>query len=226
VPDETGSPAGLSRRTFRRIPGDERRQDLIRATLDCIAERGMHAATVREIALYAGVTNGLIRHYFDTKEHMVQEAYRATMGEMTAMARKAGDSALGRPRERLRRFVAANLSPPVLDIRRLTLWASFIAMIHVNPAMAAIHREAYLEFRNEVEPLVRDVLAEAGRRDDGTECRHTAIKINAAIDGLWLEGSLAPELFCDGELVALGIEAVEAILGLPLRDGGERRKEA
>jgi AcrR family transcriptional regulator len=201
-------------------PGDERRQALIRATLDCVAERGMHAATVREIAVRAGVTNGLIRHYFATKEHMLQEAYRVTMGEMTATVREAGDSALGRPRERLRRFVAANLSAPVLDIKRLTLWASFIAMIHVDPAMAAIHREAYLEFRREVEPLVGDVLAEAGRKADAAECRRTAIKINAAIDGLWLEGSLAPELFPEGELVAMGLEAVEAILGLPLGDGG------
>jgi AcrR family transcriptional regulator len=207
---------GATRRLFRRAAGDERRHDLIRATLDCLAERGLHAATVREIAVRAGVTNGLIRHYFETKDHMIHEAYRFTMGEMTAMAREAGASAIGGPRDRLRHFVTANFTPPVLDLRRLTLWASFISMIHVDPEMAAIHREAYLEFRGEVEQLVAGVFAEAGRTVDEAECRSAATKINAVIDGLWLEGAMAPDLFLDGDLIAMGLESVEAILGLPL----------
>lgn len=214
----------LTRRSFRRAPGDERRQDLIRATLDCLAERGLHAATVREIAVRAGVTNGLIRHYFETKEHMIHEAYRATMGEMTALAREAANCAAEHPRERLRRFVAANFTPPVLDLRRLTLWASFISMVHVDPEMAAIHREAYLEFRSEVEQLVADVFAEAGRVAAEADARRAATKINAVIDGLWLEGAMAPDLFRDGDLIAMGMESVEAILGLPLSDEAGGRK--
>ena len=213
----------LTRRSFRRAPGDERRQDLIRATLDILAERGLHAATVREIAVRAGVTNGLIRHYFETKDHMIHEAYRSTMDEMTVLAREAGNSAAQHPRERLRRFVAANFSPQVLDLRKLTLWASFISMIHIDPEMAAIHREAYLEFRSEVEQLVADVFAEAGMASGEAECRPAAIKINAVIDGLWLEGAMAPGLFGEGDLIAMGMESVEAILGLSLSDdtGGD-----
>ena len=218
--DETRDGAG--RHPFRRVP-DERRQHLIRATLDCIAERGLQAATVREIAVRAGVTNGLIRHYFETKDHMIHEAYRATMGEMTALAREAGHSVVGHPRERLRRFVTANFSPPVLDIRRLTLWASFISMIHVDPEMAAIHRDAYLEFRSEVEQLVAEVFSEAGMAAGEAECQSAATKINAIIDGLWLEGAMAPELFRDGNLIAMGLQSVEAILGLSLSSEAERK---
>lgn len=214
--DGIGAPTSPPRRSFRRAPGPVRRQELIRATLDCIAERGMHAATVREIALRVGVSNGLIRHHFATKDHMIQEAYRTTMTEMTALSRTAGDSALGQPRERLRRYIAANLSPPVCDAKRLTLWASFIAMIHHNPPMAAIHREAYLEFRRDIELLLCEVFTAMGRKTDSAECRRMAIKINAVIDGLWLEGSLDPDLFAPGELLAIGLDTVEAILGLPL----------
>ena len=208
----------LTRRSFRRASGDERRQDLIRATLDCVAEMGMHAVTVREIAVRAGVTNGLIRHYFESKDRMIQEAYRTTMAEMTALAKAASMIAGTTGRERLRRFVAANLGAPVVDIRRLTLWASFISMVHVDAAMAAIHREHYLHFRKELEPLVGEVLAEVGLPARKAQCRRAAIKINAVIDGLWLEGTLAPEMFVKKDLVAMGIEAVEAILGLSLRD--------
>ncbi|MHB1302019.1 MAG: TetR family transcriptional regulator C-terminal domain-containing protein [Acidiphilium sp.] len=216
MPDPPYPPAGtLTRRTFRRAPGDERRQDLIRATLDCVAETGLHAVTVREVAVRAGVTNGLIRHYFESKDRMIQEAYRATMGEMTELVKAASLVAGATARERLRRFVAANLGAPVADIRRLTLWASFISMVHVDAAMAAIHREHYLAFRKELEALVGEVFAEAKLPARKANCRRAAIKINAVIDGLWLEGTLAPEIFANKELVAMGIEAVEAILGLP-----------
>ena len=195
------------------------RQELIQATLDCIAEQGAHAATVREIARRAGVSPGLIRHHFQTKEHMIEEAYRATMAGMTALSREARDGAGGQPRERLRNYVAASLSPPVRDAKRLTLWASFIAMIRLNPSMQAIHREAYLEYRQDIEVLLAEIFSEAGRAAGADDCRLMAIKINAVIDGLWLEGSLDPSPFAEGELLAAGLDAVEAVLGLPLAGG-------
>ena len=36
------------------------------------------------------------------------------------------------------------------------------------------------------------------------------------IDGLWLEGCLAGELFEEAELVAIALSSIEALLGLPL----------
>lgn len=212
----------LTRRPFRRAPDHERKHDLIRATLECVAENGIHAATVRAIAVRAGVTSGLIRHYFESKNNMIEAAYRTTMTEMTALVKQASQDAENTAGDRLRQFIAANLSTPVIDIKRLTLWASFISRVHVDAAMAEIHREHYLDFRRELEPLVGDVLAEAGRPAGQAECRRATIKINAAIDGLWLEGTLAPELFVKDDLVAIGVEAVEGILGLRL-SGRERK---
>ncbi|WP_342640066.1 TetR family transcriptional regulator C-terminal domain-containing protein [Rhodoligotrophos ferricapiens] len=205
-----------NRRKFHRVDENVRKQDLIRATLDCVAEKGLHAATVREIAVRAGVTNGLIRHYFASKDQMIYEAYRVTMQEMIVMARAAAGSAQS-PRDRLRVFVEANLTEPVLDMRRLTLWASFISRIHVDQTMAEIHREGYFGYCREFEVLVGDVLKEAGRPSPLELCARYAVKINAIIDGLWLEGCLASELFTGGKLAVIGIEAVEAILEMPLR---------
>jgi len=199
------------------------RAELIRAALDCIAGQGVHAATVREIARRAGVSPGLIRHHFGTKEHLLEEAYRATMAGMTALSRAArdgdGDDRAAGPRERLRRYVAASLAPPVRDAEALTLWAGFIAMIRLNPSMEAIHRETYLEYRHDIEALLAEILRDAGRVAEAGECRLMAIRINALVDGLWLEGSLDPGAFAEGELLAAGLGAIEAILGLPLGDG-------
>ena len=72
-----------TRRSYHRASEGERREELIAATLDCIAEAGIEGATVRQIAARAGVTPGLIRHYFMTKDQMLQAAYRQLMNGIT-----------------------------------------------------------------------------------------------------------------------------------------------
>ncbi|RVJ51992.1 TetR family transcriptional regulator, partial [Sinorhizobium meliloti] len=84
----------MNRRSFYRAPEGERRQELIEATLDCISEFGLKGATVRQIALRAGVTAGLVRHYFESKDQMVAEAYRAVIASLTEKAKNVeGDPA-------------------------------------------------------------------------------------------------------------------------------------
>src|SRR4051812_31578556 len=84
-------PPDMTRRSFHHESVEVRRQDLIAATLDAIAEFGLQGATVREIADRAGVTPGLIRHYFISKELMFQAAYRAIMNTMFETANDAAE---------------------------------------------------------------------------------------------------------------------------------------
>ena len=206
------------RRSFKRAPEGERRHDLVQATMDCVCDLGLQATTVREVAARAGVTNGLIRHYFSTKDQMIQEAYRATIAGMTSAAKAAIEQGDTGPAERLRLFIAANLGPPVVDARTLSLWASFISLIHVDSTMADIHRDGYIDFRRVLERLIGALFADRNEPIPDALCERHAIKINAVIDGLWLEVCLAGDIFEPGELAAIGIEAAESILGISLRD--------
>ena len=70
------------RRSYRREAEDIRRDALITAALDLVAEGGPQAATVRAIADRAGVTPGLIRHYFASKEDLTRAAFRRLMERM------------------------------------------------------------------------------------------------------------------------------------------------
>jgi AcrR family transcriptional regulator len=203
----------MSRRTFHRASEAERRKDLINATLDCISELGLQRATVREVAARAGVTPGLIRHYFSSKDLMLQAAYREVMAGMTSAVSAAADEGQTSACARLHDFIVANLTPPVADGRALSLWAAFISHVRVDPAFAEIHRESYLAFRSALEILVADVLAEAGEAPDANRCRELSISINGVIDGLWLEGTLVGDLFSDTPLPGIAIRSVEALLG-------------
>ena len=208
----------MTRRSFHHESVEVRRNDLIAATLDAIAESGLRGATVREIADRAGVTPGLIRHYFVSKELMFQDAYRSIMNTMFETANQAaeeqGRDAIGR----LRIFVLANFKSPIIDPRNLSLWATFISQITVDPALAAIHREGYLEFRNRLESHIGEAMTEAGRNLAPGELRYLAIAINGLMDGLWLEGSMAADLFGEGELAHVALSSVEKLLGLSLAE--------
>lgn len=206
--------AAMNRRSFHRAPEGERRQELIEATLDCISEFGLKGATVRQIAVRAGVTAGLVRHYFDSKDQMVAEAYRAVIASLTEKAKNVE----GDPTTRLKDFIAINLTEPVADSRSVSLWAAFISQVRVDPVLAEIHRDGYLAFRNALQDLLSDFLAAKGRPAGPEECRRYAIAINGLVDGLWVEGCLAGDLFRDGELVSIAMASVEALLGLPMEE--------
>ena len=203
------------RKNFRRGSEQERRLDLIQATQACIVEGGIRRATVRKIAAEAGVTPGLIRHYFPGKDELLCEAYRYTMSEMTLHSvlavQQDSDSAV----ERLHLFVRTTLSAPVMSPRQHQLWASFTSLMRSMPALAQVHRESYLEFRQECSKLVASVLLEHGQSVGEQKIERLAIAVNALLDGLWLEGCLAVDLFDAGEIAAIGVRSVDDLLGLP-----------
>ena len=206
----------MTRRTFHHESEDVRRQDLISATLDCIVDYGIQGATVRQIAQRAGVTPGLIRHYFVSKDLMLQAAYREVVYTMFATASKAAEDQATDPASRLRVFVISNFKAPIIDQRMLSLWATFISQTGVDPALAAIHRESYLSYRDSLEQLLADAMAAGGLTTDAAQRRELAIAINGLIDGLWLEGCMAGDLFQEGELARTALRSVERLIGLPL----------
>lgn len=207
----------MTRRPFSRAP-DSRRAALIAATQDIIAERGLQGTNVRDIAARAGVTGGLIRHYFAGKDDLIQATYRQTMSDLTGLTRAAIASYDAPPKARLARFIRASVTVPVVDPRVLSLWASFISTIQTDPDMAAIHREAYLDFRSIVETLVAEVFAAEDRSITLPQRESYAIAINGILDGLWIEGCLAGELFDGDQLEQAARQSIEAILGLKLND--------
>jgi TetR/AcrR family transcriptional regulator, transcriptional repressor of bet genes len=200
------------RRTYRREPVEKRREALISAAQDLVAEGGSRAATVRAIAARAGVTPGLIRHYFASKEDLSQAAYRALMDQMTQDSGHLLDDAPSDATARLAMFVAGSLRPPVVDGKSVALWAGFIHQVRSDPALLAVHEASYLRFRDVLQGLISDL----ARTADPAMLRRDAIACNAVIDGLWLEGSLVPCSFASGEVELIGLTSVGAILGVDL----------
>jgi TetR/AcrR family transcriptional regulator, transcriptional repressor of bet genes len=207
------------RRKFTRQGEEARREALIAAALELIAEGGPAASTVRAIAERAKVTPGLIRHYFGDKEGLTREAYRALMDTMTESNRAVLDAAQGTPASRLAAFVRASLRPPVVDPEAMGLWAGFLHMVRQDAAMRAVHEATYLQYRD----MLQELIAALPRDTPPAQLRRDAIACNAVIDGLWLEGSALPEAFAPDELAQIGLASVGAILGIDLQTDDETK---
>lgn len=197
------------RRKFKREGEEKRRDQLIGAALELVASEGLQGATVRAIAAHAGVTQGLIRHYFASKEDLIRAAYFAHMDRMSSDSQTASEQVAGGPEARLAAFAATALRPPVADPAAFGLWASFVRIVRDDPEMKQVHRDTYLQFRDSLQSLIS---ALPGERSD-TEARHLAIACNGVIDGLWLEASIFAEGFDPDEPARIGLDAIGKILG-------------
>lgn len=58
-----------------RKTSDERRDEIVRATLGLVAAKGFAGVTLRDVAAEVGVVHGLIRHYFTSRDELVAAAF-------------------------------------------------------------------------------------------------------------------------------------------------------
>ncbi|MCT7654785.1 TetR family transcriptional regulator [Oceanimonas sp. NS1] len=141
---------------------EERRADLIAATLRVIAREGVRGATVRSISKEADVTQGLIRYYFKSKDELIAAAYETYMGDLVNAADAASQGS-GSARRRLAKFVQVSLEPPVTSHASVAIWAGFFEVLLHDPAMKASHNRSYDKLRLHLKTLIRDLFDETGR---------------------------------------------------------------
>ena len=187
-----------ARQVFTRESADTRRDALIAATARCLATRGANGTSVRAICMEAGVSAGLLRHYFDGIDALVAATYRATGARVAAAMHAAvEDIPADNPRGRLLVFVTASFRAPIADPALLATWLAFWSLSRTAPAIGAIHDEIYAENRQDIERLI------CACPNAPKDARLAAVALTALVDGLWLELSLGNAPFSVGEAEAL-----------------------
>src|SRR5580700_11915258 len=109
-----------------------RRRELVEVSIDSLAEVGFVGTTLAQIAARAGVSPGLVAHYFDDKDGLLDAAFRS-------LARRVGTQVRARlrlvatPRGRIQAVIDANLAPEEFDRRTGTAWLAFWGQVlHVR----------------------------------------------------------------------------------------------
>jgi TetR/AcrR family transcriptional regulator, transcriptional repressor of bet genes len=190
---------------FTREAPDERRQSLIEATARCLARNGVQGTTVRAICTEAGVSPGLLRHYFAGIDDCIAAAYRWTGNRVQAALNAAVESAVPQSRARLLAYLTASFAPPIADAELLSTWLAFWGLTKSDPRIAALHAEIYEDYRGDLENLL--AACEPG------DHRLSAVALTALVDGLWLELSLGNAPFTPAQANALVEKWLDALLG-------------
>ncbi len=193
-------------RAFTRAEPDARRQSLVEACARVLARDGIGGASVRSIALEAGVSAGLVGHYFPGVDALIAATYVHTGARVDAALEAAVEAAGSKPRARLEAFVTASFAAPIADPELLATWIAFWSLVRVRPAIARLHDEQYGGFRGQLEVLL------AGCAVPAVDLRRTAIAIAALVDGLWLELCLSPQEIAPAEAAAIARMALTRLI--------------
>ena len=158
-----------------------RRKQLINATIQCIYRQGLLGTTVKKVSDEAGVSTGIINHYFGSKDDMLA----ATMREILRRHKEIGIhklNACDTPAERIKALIEINFSAEQTDPATVCTWLAFWAQAMHVPALSRLQRvnsrrlySNLLFSLKEMLPQDQAVLAAEG--------------LAALIDGLWLRGA-------------------------------------
>lgn len=171
-----------------------RRQQLIKATMEAIDEVGLAEATVIQIARRAGVSAGIISHYFGGKNGLLEATMRQILTDLNsavAARRKALEE--NTPRAHIGAIIEGNFDRTQVTGPAAKTWLAFWASSMHKPVL---QRLQYVNDRRLYANLCHQFQRVMPRRD----AKNAAHGLAAMIDGLWLRGALAPE----------GLDAAEA----------------
>ena len=90
---------------IRSAAQEERRRQILDAAVRAFAKKGYHACRVSDIAEEAGVAYGLVYHYFESKDAVLESIFREMWGMMVG-AINAIEEIEESPREQLRKSCA------------------------------------------------------------------------------------------------------------------------
>jgi TetR/AcrR family transcriptional repressor of bet genes len=142
---------------------DQRRRELIEATIAVIAAHGYAGTTVACVARQAGVSVGLMNFHFRSMDRLFAETFRFIAAEFDAIWREVAARRPDEPPERrLWRMIEAYFDPRVFTERKVAVWFAFWSDANLRDRFRAAAITAM------------------------------ANALTAVIDGLWLQFMLSP----------------------------------
>ncbi len=189
---ERAEPRQRAAPRFSRLKPEERRRGILEAARRCLAEGGVNGFTVAEIASAAGISNGLIGHYFATKDDLLVATYELEAERLKSATRATVHADLTGADSRIAGLIDSAFSPEIFTAETVAVWLSLWDQVRTNRPLREAHKEAYATYRR---AFARGIAAAAEERGLTVDAALLARDLTALIDGLWLEWGLEPELF-------------------------------
>ena len=164
-----------------------RRRQLIEATIASIHQDGFQDTTVARISRRAGLSVGMVNHYFEGKGELLEATMETLAAEPWPDAQALLKGATG-PEEELLAIIDGNFAPSQRSPEAISAWLSFYAQVPGNAEFARIQLEMDRELLTLLRPRLEKLVA-----PERVESRAQAIV--ALIYGLWLRHTQDAEGF-------------------------------
>ncbi len=189
MPD-VASPASTSTADRRLAARQERRQQLIDATIESIAKRGFSGTTLETVTRGARLSHGVVNFHFRTKEDLYVETLGYLAREHYALWRDAMLNAGPDPAKQLQAILEADFDRRVCSRKKLAVWFAFWGQAKYRPAYLEIHHRFDDERYVEICRLCRELVASGQYK--GVDAEGIARSLEALVDGLWLNLLMYP----------------------------------
>ena len=199
-----------------KAPPIDRRRQILDAAVQVFAQQGFHACRVSDIAREAGVAHGLIYHYFDSKDEVLNELFVERWSLLLAAIGEIDMRPIP-PREKLDAVAGF-----IIDSYHHDPELMKVIIVEVTRAANSFGRTHLPEIRKAydlIAKIVRDAQQQGAFRDD-VDADYASMWFYGAIEQL-LSGwvfELIPEADADYERARLMV--VETICGGLERDAG------
>ncbi|MDI3195251.1 MULTISPECIES: TetR/AcrR family transcriptional regulator [unclassified Pseudarthrobacter] len=132
----------------------ERRNAILEAAWQLIAERGYHHVRVQDIARICGTSTGTIHYYFPGKDDVLREALRYCVDQ--AFDRQGAVlSQIDNAHKRLLALIELQLPIGTQVRNEWSIWLQFWSETCLNPSLRPIHNDFYARWMDAVVSIVR-----------------------------------------------------------------------
>lgn len=163
-----------------------RREELRRAAYETAGKHGFQALTVARIARRAGISKGIVHHYFSGKQDLIEQTVRFAHAEyrkeIVDRLRKAKS-----PSERLWSIVEGTFAPAIFQPPYRRLWLSIFEAARTDPRLARLC--AILDQRS-----VTNMTVALRHLVPSAEVETVGLSIAALMDGCYLLAVDEPEI--------------------------------
>ncbi|MGF1760897.1 transcriptional regulator BetI [Photobacterium sagamiensis] len=167
-----------------------RRPQLVEATMAVIDEVGLSGASVALISRKAGVSPGIINHYFGGKHGLLEETMRSVLRQLSATLiehlRAVGSNDVT---ARIKAIVAANFDGYQVESKVVKTWLAFWVLSMHDADLHRLQRVNERRLLSHLRYELKQVLP-------AEQAAFVAQGIAALIDGIWLRGALNPKGIC------------------------------
>lgn len=161
-----------------------RKQQLIDATLESVAQYGLQNTTIITISKIAGLSSGIISHYFGGKQGLIEATVKHLLEQLKiALLARVAPQAL-EPTDRLKMIIEANFTPLQRSISATKTWLSFWAQSMHDPGLSRLQN---INSKRLYSNLLFSFSQILNQNSAKTAAKQTA----AMIDGFWLRSALS-----------------------------------